>query len=114
MRERLELQRDAMRSNGAPPAAAADEVIEEGDYLQAMDLAEVARRIADQKLLLTKLDQQIQARSRALPLYRQTLETQGMTSALRTQRDHPVHILLRRMYHESRLSDQSETDRRKG
>ena len=32
---------------------------------------------------------------------RATQDVDGMISALRTQRDHPVHTLLRRMYRES-------------
>ena len=60
----------------------------------------VVRPVADTAALLTKLDQQITARSHALPLYKQTLDTDGLTREMRAQRDHPVHILLRRMYHE--------------
>ena len=102
--EDLTRQRDALRTGGsAPPAAPLDAEGEATEGERRLDLAEVAQRIVDQSALLTKLDQQIEARSRALPLYKQTLGTDGLTRELRSQRDHPVHSLLRRMYHESRV-----------
>jgi hypothetical protein len=66
-----------------------------------LEFEAVARKIAESKALLTRVEAQVSARSQALPLYRGTLETDGMTGALRAQRDHPVHTLLRRMYHEN-------------
>jgi len=92
-------QRDQLRAKTVPAAAADPLELERG--IAPLDLAQVGRRIADQGNLLTKLEQQIAARSRALPLYKQTLATDGLTRELRTQRNHPVHILLRRMYHEN-------------
>ena len=95
--------RDSRRTGvepARPPASPADGV-HDRDATRPLELAEVGRRIADLTALLTKLEQQIAARSRALPIYKQTLATDGLTRQLRVQRDHPVHILLRRMYHES-------------
>jgi hypothetical protein len=87
--------RDGIRAGAETPAAPALD-----PATRPLDLAEVARKVADTAALLTKLDQQIAARSHALPLYKQTLDTDGLTREMRAQRDHPVHILLRRMYHE--------------
>ncbi len=49
---------------------------------------------------LTKLDKQITARARALPLFRSVVESEDLAPALRSQREHPMHTLLRRLYHE--------------
>jgi hypothetical protein len=48
------------------------------------------------------LEKQIAARTEALPLYEETLATDELADDLRAQRDHPMHTLLRRMYHEQR------------
>lgn len=95
----LTRQRDRLRAATVPANMSDPLDIERG--ILPLDLAQVGRRIADQGNLLTKLEQQIAARSRALPQYKQTLDTDGLTRELRTQRNHPVHILLRRMYHEN-------------
>jgi hypothetical protein len=63
---------------------------------------ELTRRIDETRAQLEKLDKQIEARSRALPLFRAALETADLTGELRAQRMHPIHALLRRMYHEKR------------
>ena len=65
-------------------------------------IAELNRRIAETSQKLANLDKQIEARARALPLYAETLATEGLIPVLRGQRDHPVHTLLRRMYFEKR------------
>ncbi len=62
----------------------------------------MTREIARTKVLLDKLERKVRARSKALPLYRDALSSRDMIEKLRTQRDHAVHTLLRRMYHESR------------
>jgi hypothetical protein len=95
------------RSDAQPPAALADRenpgdapaVI---DDVQGLELADLSRQITDSKRLLETLDKQITARTRALPLYRATLDTEDLAAELRAQRDHPMHTLLRRMYHEQR------------
>ena len=59
-------------------------------------------KLADAEAQLVRTEQQIAARSRALPLFKATLETDGIAQEMRARRDHPVHVLLRRMYHEGR------------
>ena len=59
-------------------------------------------RIAETQTLLERLDKQLAARKRTLPVYKATLETDGLAGELRSRRDHPLHVLLRRMYHEAR------------
>jgi hypothetical protein len=78
----------------APPANAAP--------LDAAELSELSREIEEAKTLRARLDQQIDARTRTLPVFEATLETDGLAAELRARRDHPLHALLRRMYHERR------------
>ena len=66
------------------------------------ELADVAQKLADAEAQLVRTDQQIAARTRALPLFKATLTTDGLAQEMRARRDHPVHLLLRRMYHEGR------------
>ncbi len=66
------------------------------------ELADVAQKLADAEAQLVRTDQQIAARARALPLFKATLTTDGLAQEMRARRDHPVHVLLRRMYHEGR------------
>ena len=80
-----------LSADAAPPAAP-----------DSLAYAELTRRIQETSAQLEKLDKQIAARSRALPLFRATLETGDLGSELRAQRSHPLHALLRRMYHEKR------------
>jgi hypothetical protein len=68
--------------------------------LAEIQLGEIARQIEDGKRELAKFDAQMAARTRALPLYQATLGDETLTDALRSRRDHPMHALLRRMYHE--------------
>jgi hypothetical protein len=81
----------------APPVAAGT-----GPGAGPLERAELAREMQELSALLAQLDKQLAARTRALPLYREALATEGLIPALRAQRDHPVHTLLRRMYHEKR------------
>jgi hypothetical protein len=67
-----------------------------------LELGEIARELEDGKRELAKLEAQLDARTRALPLYQATLGSDGLSDALRQRRDHPMHSLLRRMYHEQR------------
>ncbi|MBW2387423.1 MAG: hypothetical protein JRG89_03210 [Deltaproteobacteria bacterium] len=62
----------------------------------------MTREIARTKMLLEKLRRKVDARSKALPLYRAALKTDRLIEELRSQRDHAVHTLLRRIYHERR------------
>jgi hypothetical protein len=70
--------------------------------LDAAETAEAQRALAEASARLERLDQQIEARSRTLPVYTATLESDGLGAELRARRDHPLHGLLRRMYHEER------------
>jgi hypothetical protein len=60
----------------------------------------VVQRIAELERLVGKLDAQIEGRKAALPLYSAIFASDDLIPALRSQREHPVHTLLRRMYHE--------------
>jgi hypothetical protein len=60
------------------------------------------REMTEAGQLMERLDQQIAARSRALPLYREAVAADGLAGELRARRDHPGHALLRRLYHENR------------
>ncbi len=70
--------------------------------LNAAELEDLNIRIAETQTLLERLDKQLAARKRTLPVYKATLETDGLAGELRSRRDHPLHVLLRRMYHEAR------------
>jgi hypothetical protein len=106
--ERLTKKRDEIRkSNHSDAPAAADDAMD-GAALPSQDLADVAQALADAKAQVARLDQQISARTRALPLYKETLATDGLAEELRLRRDHPVHTLLRRMYHELRSAAEAK------
>lgn len=96
--EALAMRRDA---RVAPPAAAANS--DESNAPVRFGTSEsrrVSREIEDGGRRLAKLDKQISARARALPLFRAVIESEDLAPALRGQRQHPVHTLLRRLYHE--------------
>jgi hypothetical protein len=71
-----------------------------GRPLDAAESAEAQRELEEATALLERLDQQIEARARTIPVYVATLESDGMGAEMRARRDHPLHGLLRRMYHE--------------
>jgi hypothetical protein len=87
----VEVAGPAAPAEGAPPAAP-----------DSLAWADLTRQIQETSAQLEKLDKQIEARSRALPLFRATLETADLAGELRAQRTNPIHALLRRMYHEKR------------
>lgn len=98
--EALASRRDGGRAN-APPAAPA--LAGEEETIVRFGTAEsrrIARELEDGGRQLSKLDKQISARARALPLFRAIVESEDLAPSLRSQRDHPVHTLLRRLYHE--------------
>jgi len=104
-RAQLERKVDGLvraRETGAgvssPPAAPAMD--DGGGGGAPMNSQALAREIEMGSRMLAKLDDQIQARSRALPIFRQVLEVRDLAPELRSQRDHGMHTLLRRMYHE--------------
>jgi hypothetical protein len=123
---RLKTQRDEVKarlvslqgqlaggSHTAPPAAMADDgqlvaPTGSGEKLDAAQLSQLNKEIAETSALLERLDNQIEARRRTLPLYKATLDTDGLSNELRARRDHPIHALLRRMYHEHADIDVTE------
>ena len=97
--EGLAMKRGAGPSGDTPPAAKAAD----GDDTPRYGTAEsrrIARALEDGGRQMVKLDKQIAARARALPLFRAVVEAEELAPALRSQRQHPVHTLLRRLYHE--------------
>ncbi|MFI5315298.1 MAG: hypothetical protein ACHQ6T_06340 [Myxococcota bacterium] len=106
--ERLTRKRDEVRKSSKPetPAAASGDL--EGAASPSDDLGDVAQALTDAKAQVARLDAQISARTRALPLYKETLATDGLAEELRLRRDHPVHTLLRRMYHELRSAAEAK------
>jgi hypothetical protein len=70
------------------------------------------REITRTKALLAKLERKIEARTKALPLYEATLDSGKLIRDLRSQRDNPVHTLLRRMYYEMGANNSSSKGRR--
>jgi hypothetical protein len=106
--EHLTRKRDEMRKTAKSDVPAAPDSDLEGSAPPSDDLGDVAQALADAKAQVARLDQQISARTRALPLYKETLATDGLAEELRLRRDHPVHILLRRMYHELRSAAEAK------
>jgi hypothetical protein len=101
------------RQHGAPGPASRGDVSAGADgdgapaakddlSVEAVERAEQAQQIADARALLDRLERQIAARTRALPIYKAALAQDGLADELRARRDHPVHTLLRRMYDENR------------
>lgn len=85
-----------------PPAARAD-----GDRFEvgvvdptSGESRRTARELEEGARQLVKIDGQIASRARALPLFRAVVESEDLAPALRSQRRHPIHTLLRRLYHE--------------
>jgi hypothetical protein len=101
-------QRDGSDEGWEPPLpASVDDATPEVSSVSVASLgphdrARINREIAELSALLARLEQQILARERALPLFKEALATESLIPELRAQRDHPVHTLLRRMYHEKR------------
>ncbi|MEE9279631.1 MAG: hypothetical protein V3V67_05610 [Myxococcota bacterium] len=92
----------------APPANAAGGPAKPDDggtpsrsLLAASKLEAVERRLAAASFALARIDKQVEARTRALPLYRATLADDALMRELAVERDHPVHELLRQVYHEN-------------
>lgn len=101
--EALAMRRDNAETN-APPAAPAMSG-DGGDVAPVQfgtaESRRMARELEDGGRQLAKIDKQISARARALPLFRAVVESKDLTPALRSQRRNPIHTLLRRLYHES-------------
>lgn len=63
----------------------------------------LVQRVAELQRLTAKLDKQIEGRRAAIPLYGAIFASDDLIPALRSQREHPVHTLLRRMFHEQEV-----------
>jgi hypothetical protein len=99
--DQLAARRDGSATGDAPPAAI-DASGDDGTVrFGTAESRRIAREIEDGGRQLAKLDKQIAARARALPLFRAVVESGNLAPELRSQRQHPVHTLLRRLYHES-------------
>ena len=83
----------------AAPAASSDSGSAPVQF-GTVESRQVARELEDGGRQLAKIDKQISARARALPLFRAVVESEDLAPDLRSQRQHPVHTLLRRLYHE--------------
>jgi tetratricopeptide (TPR) repeat protein len=59
-------------------------------------------RLRDIEAAQQRVAQQVEARSRALPLFTAALEAKALARSLGIRRDHPAHQLLRRMQFENR------------
>ncbi len=100
--EALAMRRDTASVNSSPAAPA----MNGGDGEDARvrfgtaESRRIARELEEGGRRLAKIDKQISSRARALPLFRAVVESKDLAPALRSQRDHPVHTLLRRHFHE--------------
>lgn len=96
--EALAMQRGGGTTDAPPAARATDD--EGAPRYGTAESRRIARALEDGGRQVAKLDKQISARARALPLFRAVVEAEELAPALRSQRQHPVHTLLRRLYHE--------------
>ena len=97
--DQLASRRDANKRSNPGPAAmgpGGDEAVRFG----TAESRRIARELEDGGRQLSKLEKQIAARARALPLFRAVVESEELAPELRSQRQHPIHTLLRRLYHE--------------
>ena len=70
--------------------------------LDLVQRKELKRQVAEDTEKIERLEHLIGARAEVLPIYKDTLESDGLAAEMRGRRDHPVHSLLRRMYYEIR------------
>lgn len=102
--DRLARSEPAARIDPLDLDADLPEVAASGPVAPPVDPGEIAAlsaRIAELGSAQERLDDQIEARVRALPLFKQALESGGLDSELATRRDHAVHALVRRIYFEN-------------
>jgi len=100
--EALALRRDTRTGASTGPAAQVPPGAKEVAPVpfNSANSRRIARELEEGGRRLAKLDRQISARTRALPLFRAVVESENLAPLLRGQRKHPVHTLLRRIYHE--------------
>jgi len=94
-------QQRGVRGASPPASPAGDDDASEIAAFGTAESQQIARELEDGGRQLAKLDKQITARTRALPLFRAIVESEDLAPSLRSQREHAVHTLLRRLYHES-------------
>ena len=70
--------------------------------LDLVQRKELKRQVAEDTEKIERLERMIGVRAEVLPIYKDTLESDGLAAEMRGRRDHPVHSLLRRMYYEIR------------
>ena len=99
--DKLAARRDTAGGDQPPAAMGAGGGGESAVRFGTAESRRIARELEDGGRQLGKLDKQIAARARALPLFRAVVESEDLAPELRSQRQHPVHTLLRRLYHES-------------
>ena len=97
--EALAIRREASGAD-APPASPAGSTDEGGVRYGTAESRQIARELEDGGRQLAKIDKQISARARALPLFKAVVASEDLAPALRSQRQNPIHTLLRRLYHE--------------
>lgn len=94
-RSELDAQLDNAQSS---PAKIAPDAPARRDL--TVERSTTVQRIAELERLVGKLEKQIGGRKAAIPLYGSIFASDELIPAMRAQREHPVHTLLRRMYHE--------------
>jgi len=99
--DKLAARRDVGNSDQPPAAMGSGGTGDTAVRFGTAESRRIARELEDGGRQLSKLDKQIAARARALPLFRAVVESEDLAPELRSQRQHPVHTLLRRLYHES-------------
>jgi hypothetical protein len=105
LEEQLARLEEGIAPIGPGPAKRSDSGLSEGAGLRErwFQKSQLEKQIGELKLLEAKLDKQIAGRERALPLYEGSFEVDALIPDLRSQRDHPVHSLLRRMFYEQEI-----------
>ena len=103
----LEKQRKQVGRGGdsAPAKAAAG-----GRTSSRSQRTAITRKMQKISAQLAKIERQIDARKRAVPLFRAAKGADAMIDELRAQRDHAAHTLLRKMYHENRTTSLPRDD----
>jgi hypothetical protein len=99
---RLLEERKALGRTSPPAAPASDAAHGASRAIDAFDVEQLDRDIERTRRQLLRQERQVDARTEARPLYRATVGPETLVDELRRRRDHPVHTLLRRMYHETR------------
>ncbi len=98
----LAARRDALAGSPAAPDPEALAAAGDAGSEATLEYQELTREIAVAQALLDQLAKQEKARSQSLPVYKASFESRDFADELRGRRDHPLHTLLRRMYHENR------------